>query len=234
MKEVGVLVLGGLGALLAIFLKEAVQQALQRRVLAWQLFGYLLAWKSNIVRSPVLLGIYMKVEERDKRLTASMAEGTSAFEAQWKRHSAEGAETRGWIKEAVQQAMSKDRDFRLDEATAELLEHGLAALAQRQTWLVDSKSFVSDKDAAMLGRAIALNVIQFRTSMLDAVAALQAIGLFSKSTAEHRTSAIANMIDEVVIHGESALVAFIRLERQVAQISKQSVAQLVWDILVAK
>ncbi len=234
MKEVGTLILGGLGALLAIFLKEAVQQALQRRVLAWQLFGYLLAWKSNIVRTSTMLGIYMKVEERDKKLTASMADGTAAFEAQWKQHRAEGEETRNGIREAVQQAMAKDKDFQLDEATATLLEHGLAALTQRQNWLVDSKSFVSDKDAAMLGRSVALNVIQFRTSMVDAVAALQAIVLLAKSTTDHRASAIANMIDEVVVHGETALVAFIRLERQVARISKQSVAKVVWDILVAK
>lgn len=37
---VATLVLGGIGAIVAIYLKEAAQTATQRRVIAWQLFGY--------------------------------------------------------------------------------------------------------------------------------------------------------------------------------------------------
>lgn len=51
------LLLGAIGAVAAILLKEAVQQALERRAIAWQLFGYVLAWQKQIVRLPPLFAV---------------------------------------------------------------------------------------------------------------------------------------------------------------------------------
>ena len=230
-KEFLILVLGATGAILAIFLKEAVQHALHRRVIAWQLFGYLVAWKANIVRAPPLLGLYLRVEEREKQLTESYSDGTEAFRTRWMEQSKVRDEAREEIKSAIQKALTENIDFKLDDFYMKALELGAESFALRRTMLADSKSFISDKDAAMLGRAVAMNVIQFRTSILDISNVIEGAIKLMGLQGEQRATSLAQLVDQVVILGESALIAFIRLERHVDRVSKQSVPNLVWSVL---
>ena len=100
--------------------------------------------------------------------------------------------------------------------------------------LSDSKSFISDKDASMLGRAIAMNVIQFRTSMVDISAAFEQGMRLAFIQGEQRGAVLANLVDQIVLLGEAALIAFIRLERHVDRVSKQSIPKLVWNVLLGR
>lgn len=165
MKELVFLFLGAVGALLAIFLREAVQHALQRRVIAWQLGGYLLAWKANIVNEGQLVQLYNTVEERLKRLIVSYETGIAAFRAQYLEQTKVRDDIRESIRKALESAGSASSAIDLDELMKSNVEQAVMALSERRSLLLDSKTFVSDKDAAMLGRAAAMNVIQFRTAM---------------------------------------------------------------------
>lgn len=231
MKEVAILLMGALGAVVAIFLKEAVQHGLQRRVITWQLFGYLIAWKSNIVRTAPIGAIYLKVEERDKYLTESYAEGTEAFQKRWMAHSKERDAAREEIKKAVLLAVSEGKLLEMDGLSSTISELSAEALAQRRAMIADSKLFISDKDASLLGRAVAMNVIQFKTSVIDLFAAMEGVVKLAGIQGELRAPVMAHLVDQVVTHGEEALVALIRLERQVDALSKQSIPQLVINVL---
>ena len=83
----------------------------------------------------------------------------------------------------------------------------------------------------MLGRAVAMNVIQFRTSSLDISNVIEGAIKLMGLQGEQRATSLAQLVDQVVILGESALIAFIRLERHVDRVSKQSVPNLVWSVL---
>ncbi|MBR8010024.1 hypothetical protein [Burkholderia vietnamiensis] len=65
------LLLGAVGAIAGIFIKEAAQAAMQRRVLTWQLFGYITSWKLQITRNLAIFTLYTKISERQKKLTAA-------------------------------------------------------------------------------------------------------------------------------------------------------------------
>lgn len=234
MKEFLALMFGAIGAIVAIFLKEAVQHALQRRVIAWQLFGYLVAWKANMVNAAPLLGIYLKVQERERKLTESYADGTEVFRARWMAQSDERDKAKEEIKQLIQRTVEKNGDFKQDDFIVKLLELGAESFAQRRTMLADSKSFISDKDASMLGRAVAMNVIQFRTSVLDLSAVIEGALKLAHIQGEHRVVAMTSLVDQVVTLGETALVAFVRLERHVDRISRQSIPELVWSIFHGK
>jgi hypothetical protein len=231
MRELAILLMGALGALVAIFLKEAVQRGLQRRVITWQLFGYLIAWKSNIVRAAPICAIYLKVEAREKYLTESYSEGTEAFHKRWMAHSKERDEAREAIKKAVLLSVSEGKLLEMDGFISTISELSAEALAQRRTMIADSKLFISDKDVSLLGRAVAMNVIQFKTSVIDLLSAIEGVVKLAGVEGEQRAPVMAHLVDQVVIHGEEALVALIRLDRQVDALSKQSIPQLVINVL---
>jgi len=145
--------------------------------------------------------------------------------------SKERDDMRNEIRGAVQKVLEEKRDVKIDESLTLMLELGAEAFAQRRSMLADSKSFVSDKDASMLGRAVAMNVIQFRTAMVDITAAIEGVVRLTLVQGEQRAAVLASMVDQIVLLGETALIAFIRLERHADRVSKQSIPELVWSVL---
>lgn len=231
MKEILLLLLGALGAIIAIFMKEAVQHALQRRVIAWQLFGYLMAWKSNIIKSAPLAALYLKVEERDKQLVESFSQGTAAFRVRWEQQYKQRDEIRKDIREAIEKALVEKGDIKIEQSSLNVIALAATEMSHSRTLLADSKSFISDKDAAMLGRQIAVHAIQFRTALLAVLAAIESGMRIAELQGEQRASMSAHLIDQVVIQGEMAMVAFIRLEQHVDRLTQQTVPKMTWNVL---
>jgi hypothetical protein len=228
------LLLGALGALIAIFLKEAVQHALQRRVVAWQLSGYLMSWKQQIIRAPAVATVYLQVEAQDKERSLSLSKGTKAFHETLAKQTAARTVIRDNLREAVTKGVAASTAPALDDVQRHALDETYKYVESTRAALVDSKSFISDRDAALLGRAVAINTVQFRFAlqhlMIAIASMIKILGLESANSG----SAMADSIDHIVVHGEDFLVAMIRLEKLVDHISKRSVPQLTWDVLTGR
>lgn len=227
------LILGAIGALLAIFLKEAVQHALQRRVIAWQLGGHLMSWKQQLVRVQGVASALSAVEGRLKELEVSYSSGTKEFEQRYLQQKKDQEEIRKRIKSELREQLAK-REEPLVSAF-ERRSCGLAAelVAESRKQLADSKTFISDRDAAMLGRAAAMNVVQFRTAAIGIAGLAEgAFKLMADETTPTAPDAVVDQfVDQVVIQGEDLLAAFVRLERQADRISKQSVVRATLEVL---
>ena len=229
------LVVGGFGAIAAIYLKEAAQAAMQRRVIAWQLFGYLMSWRSQIVRNGHFVMIYEGVKARNLALTSAMPKGSAEVRRLLEEQSKERAELREQIKTVVKEALEKDNGAVLETAALKFYssEASIFAVEWRKQ-LVDSKSFISDRDAALLGKAAAMNVIQFRSNMLSLSNTFESALKLLHAEADNKPEAIASLVDAMVVSGEDALTAFIRLEGNVDAISAKSPTTLTIDILMGK
>lgn len=234
MKEILTLLLGAVGAIIAIFAKEAVQQALQRRVIAWQLFGYLLSWKSTIVKEGPLLTLYMAIEAEEKQITESLSKGAAELRAQLAKRNQKQIDIRKKIKDSIEAALKNNAEAKFDQSTLMLLESGAFGISQSRALLVDSKTFISDRDAAILGRQVSIHAIQFRTALLAILGAFEGGLKMATLEGEQRTAVFTYLVDQVVVQGEGAFVAFIRLEQYVDQITRRTIPQITWDILRGK
>ncbi len=99
--------IGALGAIGAIYLKEAVQAAIQRRVIAWQLQGYLIAWQSNLVKHAPVFAAYQKVKERTLSLRDAAIRGTEEFTTEHGQQFEEKRDLREKVKAALTEAMKR-------------------------------------------------------------------------------------------------------------------------------
>ncbi len=72
----------------------------------------------------------------------------------------------------------------------------------------------------MLGKAAAMNAVQFRTSMLYLSFALEALIKILPVRSEQTTAVAANLVDSLLVYGEDAFIAMIRLEGNAERISK--------------
>jgi len=131
------IILGALGALLAIFLKEAVQQALLRRARAWQLFGYLFSLKKSIVRNGHLFAVYVKLEERHNKLMLALSEGTEAFKNQRETASKERTKFREELKVTILAALEKTERIEFRETHLALVSFASDSLALRRELLIN-------------------------------------------------------------------------------------------------
>jgi|GEM_PF-5628588 len=93
---------------------------------------------------------------------------------------------------------------------------------------------MSDEAASILGSSVAMNVIQFRTAMIDVLSSLE--GLFKVIQLDLRDSkdTIAELVDQIIVSGDDAFDSFVRLDRAVDAISKQSVIEHVLGIFRSK
>lgn len=232
---VATLVIGAIGALAAIFLKEAVQAAMQRRVIVWQLFGYLISWKSQIAKNGAVVSVYEKVKERQLALTKAAVRSTSDFQELFLKQHQDLTEIRETVKAGMIEALSKaDAIDPHKVLNTMLVTEAASSFAEQRKLLTDSKSFISDRDAAMLGKGIAIHVVQFRTSFLFMSLALEGVLKLIPHEAEDRPKIIADLVDNIIVYGEDLLVALIRLEQNVESISKRSIFQLTIDILAGR
>lgn len=228
------LVLGAGGALIAIFLKEAVQHALQRRVVVWQLSAYLMSWKSQIIRAEPVARIYLEVEKQDAARFASLAKGSKSFHEHHAKHKEAQAGLRQQLRAAIQESVAARKLPVLDELQKASIDETIKGLERARNELADAKTFLSDRDAAVLGRAVAMSVVQFRFAFQNVLLAVTTLLRLSMIESEHAATTLAAVVDQLVVHGEDCLVAMIRLEKSVDRLSKRSVPQLTWDVLTAK
>lgn len=226
---------GAVGALTAIFLKEAVQAALQRRLIAWQLQGYLMAWKSNLLRQDVMASLYIEAGKRRDALSDAYRQGSAHFSKVHEEQRAERNVQRDRAKAAILNTF-KAKEGGEPSHTLPLAYLNLAGemLAEQRKLLADSKTFLSDRDGAHLGNYAASHVVQFRASLLTLASAIEAIPQAAKFEEHERSNAIAQFVDQIMVSGEDALVSFISLEATADRISRKSLASLVWDILTGR
>lgn len=222
MKELTFALLGVIGTLAAIFVKQAVQEAHLRRVRAWQLFGYLLALKRQILGNEQIFAIYHEVEKREKSLRSSYASGTETFEKHWMSLSKERTEFREALKKTLLQELTKNSESINDLLPDALLKIFSSALEYRRSLLVNAKTFMSDENAAILGSAVAVEVIQFRTAMIEVFSAFEDVINLLSVKHDLSTELITRQASQIVRSGDDALVAFIRLEHSLHAISRQS------------
>ena len=232
---VATLVIGAIGALTAILLKEAVQAAMQRRVLAWQLFGYLISWKKQIVKNGTVVSVYEKVKERQLALTKAAVRSTTDFQKVFLKQHQDLTEIRETVKAGMIEALSKADATDLHKVlNTMLVTEAASSFAEQRKLLTDSKSFISDRDAAKLGKGIAIHVVQFRTSFLYMSMAFESVLKLIPHEADDRPKIIADLVDNIIVYGEELLVALIRLEQNVESLSKKSLFQLTIDILAGR
>lgn len=235
LSAAAILIFGALGAIAAIFLKEAVQAALQRRVIAWQLFGYLMSWRSQISKNGQFVSIYEKVKERNHALTRAAASSTEEFRKVHLEQYEQRATLREEVKTALTEAAGKAGFQSTNEGLNQLIFSEAAAYAgEQRRLLADSKSFVSDRDAAMLGKSASMNVVQFRTALLFLLATFEALVKVLPVDCSEKPKAIATLVDHFIVYGEDMLVAMIRLEEGVDRITRKSVVELTADILLGR
>ncbi len=224
------LLLGAIGAVAAILLKEAVQQALERRAIAWQLFGYVLAWQKQIVRLPPLFAVYQKVKDREASLRASMRDGTAAFSQQLLQQTTTRDDVRKKLREGIISALEEAKFDALGSNFPSVVKGGLAQVTQQRRDLMDGKSFILDKDAAVLGRAFAFNVVQFRVSLCQLFLCVESLPAVLEVEESHRGALLAQVIDQLVLHGEDFFESLLRLERGIDRASKLPLWRLTWEV----
>ena len=232
MISVWSVLVGALGAIGAIYLKEAVQAAIQRRVIAWQLQGYLIAWQSTLVKNASVYAIYETVKSRTISLNTAAGRGAEAFNTEHGQQSESQKELRNKLKVAITEAVDKAEFQKLGDSawSAYLAEVG-ASLTDQRRLMADAKSFISDRDAAMLGKAVAMNVVLFRTSMLYLMFTVEVLLKVLSVRSEQLPVVASNLVDSLVVYGEDAFAAMVRLEVGVERISKRSLFEMTLDIL---
>ncbi len=233
------LILGAVGAIFAIYLKEAAQSAIQRRIIAYQLSGYLMWWKARIVKSGPAFLIYQEVQKREAALKESATKGTEAFRKQYEHQNATQADARTLITAEVSKMIESRQDVKTNALTMKIVDEAVAFSALQRSYLVDSKTFISDKDAAILGKRFAINVVQFRVSMVYTMVAIEGLiktACIDGEDVENRNfSKIATgLIDSIIVSGEELIIAMIRLERNVDALTKKSLLQLTIDVLLGR
>lgn len=231
------LLLGAVGALSAIYLKEAVQQAILRRTLAWQLFGYLQVMKRQILRNDLLYQVYDKVKLREAELQTSLEGGTELFSQKWRAQNNSREELQKILLDALNPKLipfteGSNPGQALQEAGI-LIASFQPLLAQHRRDLVDGKMFLSDRDAAQLGRRVALNAIQFKGSLQTLLACFEQLPAAIKSEEGMRSALLKMLIDQFVVQGEDFLEALVRLERATDRITRQSLLRHTWEVLAS-
>lgn len=226
------LLLGAIGALGAIFLKEATQLAIQRRTIAWQLFGQLWTIKTAASRVPGVQAALDKVKEQEEDLAVAYTEGAAVFKKRYTEHSGMRTELRKLIRtEVMEHLRSKPV---VTATTREVNKASLQVLTDSRVYLMEGKSFITDRDAAILGLQAALHVTRFRSAwsaVLYGMAVLINIQLNEEAETD---SDVQRLIENTVQSGEDMLVAMVHLERISEAITSRPLLSLVRETLFSK
>lgn len=231
MNPVLPLLLGAFGAIVAIYLKEAVALALQRRVIAWQLAGYLLMWRSKLVRHTPMVMIFKSVEDRLDQLRTSLNAGTEAFAKEYQAQQETLKSIRDQVRSELMGKIEKGAFVETDEALTRVFSEVSNTLSEQRKGLIDSKTFLSDRDAAVLGRVFAVNVVQFRDSLSTVMVGMEGVFKILSIESPRTGKLVSDMVDQLILSGEDFFVAQIRLQRAVDQMTKRNLLQLSWDVL---
>lgn len=234
-----VVLLGAVGAIAAIFIKEIVQTALRRQILLGQLDAYTRHWVMQFVRNPSAFTVYKAVEEREKERGEVLSRGLEAYSKAMKDQDKARDEVRELIKEGMNKAAASEGGLLKDPNFLPLLGIGADTLAVYRQYLMDNRTFLSDSDAAHCGPAVASCVVNFRGSAFQAISALENLVKAAEkfNEKEHPGGfAVAStyLIDTLMLDGEQFLTYLIRLERILNQARQRNLLQHCWYILRGK
>lgn len=228
---------GAVGAVVAMYVKEGVQTALQRQILIGQLDAYVKQWQARITRQTEYYMIYSAVEKREQALMASLANGRKSFNEQFEKNRIEREGLLAKIETAAHEQLDKLAASKSREALHELLNEIAAAQVTQRQYLMDGKNFVSDRDAAVLGKEFATHIVTFRTSLLQTFLAIEGIARLSKLNLQteedaqrHRTM-LVNVVKGLVLDGESVLVSLVRLQWHLNASARKNLLVRTWDVL---
>jgi hypothetical protein len=147
-----VAVLGTATVFFAIYLKEVV---VQRRVVAWQLHAYLEGIRANSVRHPLLFRLFESVGKSVDTLRT--AKSKNSFHEEWEKQNSSFQAIVSQLKEkmASESAIAELTKL-LDEAgcTQESLKRSSSQCRTSLNWMIEGKTFLTDKDSAVLGRGL--------------------------------------------------------------------------------
>lgn len=229
------LVIGGVGAIAAIYVKEAVQAALKRQIMLGQLQAYVMHWTGLVVRHLHAVQLYNTIEEREKKLNESLKRGREAFNVQHTENVGKRDEIRAKIKQALQEVVDDGEGLDKSSMTSAVFGASLDGLVTSRQYLMDGKTFISDSDAAHLGPAIALSTVAFRASAAQILLALEGIvkmmqAIDNNAKKTDVATVISSFVDSFVLDGENFFVHLIRLERHVHAARRRNLLQLTGDV----
>lgn len=231
--------LGAVGAIAAIFLKEVVQAALKRQILLGQLDAYVTHWTWQAVRIPIAAQIYGIVKEREQRLFSASIKGKQEALDQISANNRTRDEAREHLKSEVEKAASSSEGLLKNPATSAFFSIGSEIFAINRQYLMEGKSFLSDSDSAQLGPAIASCVVSFRASTFQMFMAFEGLIRSSAMLREGRSGAdflkvASGLLDSLIMDGEHYLTSLIRLENNLQRARNRNLLQHCWDILRGK
>jgi len=226
------LLLGAIGALGAILLKEATQLAIQRRTIAWQLFGQLWTIKTAASRVPGVLAALEKVKEQEDDLATAYTEGAAEYKRRYAEHSGMRTELRKLIRAEVQEHLRSKPE--LTPALRVVNKASQQVLADSRVYLMEGKSFITDRDAAILGLQAALHVTRFRSAWSAVMYGLEVLITIQLNEEAETGTEVQRLIENTVQYGEDMLVAMVHLERISEAITSRPLLALVRETLFSK
>lgn len=219
MSQLMILILGGVGAIVAIVLKEVIQAAIKRQILLGQLHAYIMQWHTQVIRQPLMARLNSAVEDREQKIFDALKKGRSAATQQIAENLEQRDKVRAKIKEEILSAAQSNDGFRKTLGSAALLGAAVETLVASRQHVVDGKTFLSDGDAALLGPAIASGVVQLRASTVQMLLAFEGlIRVVQSSSEENRhelMELVASVIDSIILDGEQFLISLSRLNTNV-------------------
>lgn len=229
-KQIVTLLVGAVGALGAIILKEAVQAAMQRRTVAWQLFGQLWTMKAAMGRIPGIGAAFEKLREQEEDLMSAFREGAAEFKRRSSKHSDTRAELRELIRQKLIEHLADNKS--LLSTNHDIRKASQQALARSRDYLADGKTFITDRDAASLGMKAALHVTRFRSSALACMYGLEVLQSIQIQDANDVSPDLMHLVASLVQNGEDMLVAMVHLDRICDATTSKSLVALVRETVV--
>ena len=183
------------------------------------------------MRNTHLFKVYIQLEERHNKLLFALEEGTESFKNSWEAASKARNDFREKLKATILAELSKKESIELNVSELAMIGFASESVNLRRDLLINSKSFMSDESSSILGSSVAMNVIQFRAAMIDVLSAIEGLLKVIQLDPKDSKSTIAELVDQIIVSGDDALESFIKLDRTVDAISKQTITQHVLAIL---
>ena len=231
-RDIFLLAIGEFGAVLAIIIKESIQHVILKRTVLWQLAAYMETFKLNLLNEPKLYVVYDNAKVRYDKLTKAAIGGKNNFSNEYFSQKESTKKLRDQILSEIKNAFEK---YELDGKSD--LKNGMLNVAKKgfeykRLLLIDSKTFISDKDAALLGKTIASQVVSFRTSLHEVYLSFELIFEIINNDEMKNSDFIPKLVEQIFVQGESALTSYIRLENSVERSIKKSLFGLMIETFI--
>lgn len=198
------IIIGALGALLGVYLRESYRRALNQRRIAVQLDAYLNYWQMDLLRSD-FGSLVILVENWDKeRMEALKAGGEKAFVEVYQKQGE-------LIKDIKRAVKSGDKTFvsalegnysTLKKMSDNVFDLFLSEMTYARGALLSGKSFITDQDAAELSWVAAQRVVTLKGNLTSLMLQVKLFALTLRH-AEHLdamsvSDSVGNIIERLV------------------------------------